>query len=54
MITLDLEKIQTIEEVKAILRVLVRAFGNGTNDNIQIHEDIVDKMPILNNLVKDI
>lgn len=53
MVTIDIDKIETIEEIKAVLRVLVRALGNGTNDEIKIHMDIVNKMPILNNLVKD-
>ena len=53
MVTIDIDKIQTIDEIKAVLRVLVRALGNGTNDEIKIHTDIVNKMPILNNLVKD-
>lgn len=53
MVTIDIDKIETIEEIKAVLRVLVRALGNGTNDEIKIHMDIVNKMPILNNLVKE-
>ena len=55
MIQIDLNKIQTIEEVKAVLILLVMAHGQHTLPvNLQVHTGVVNHMPILNNLVKDI
>ena len=54
MLQIDLDKIQTIEEVKAILKILVIAHSGSSTCRLQIHTDLVNHMPILNNLVKDV
>lgn len=53
VIQIDLDKIQTIEEVKAILKILVIAHTGSSNCHLQIRTDLVNHMPILNNLVKE-
>jgi len=50
---IDLDKIQTIEEVKAMLYVLCRLHGWDGESDIKIYNDIVNIKPILTNLVKD-
>jgi hypothetical protein len=49
----DINKIQTIEEVKAVLKLALRLQGWDGEKDIVVHTDIVNEMPILNNLVKD-
>ena len=52
MVYIDIDKIQNLEEVKAMLKILVMAHGVGSPE-LRIHVDVMNKMPILNNLVRD-
>ena len=52
VVSIDIDKIQNLEEVKAMLKILVMAHGVGSPE-LRIHVDIMNKMPILNNLVRD-
>lgn len=54
VVKIDLDKIQTIEEVKAMLKIILMASAkwNGVND-LMISTEVVNTMPIINNLVKD-
>ena len=52
VVFIDIDKIQNLEEVKAVLKILVMAHGVGSPE-LRIHVDIMNKMPILNNLVRD-
>lgn len=53
-VEIDLDKIQTIEEVKAALKlVLVAATGWDGIDKIEVSTSVMNKFPVLNNLVKD-
>jgi hypothetical protein len=50
---IDPSKIQTLEEVKAMIIILCRAHGWDGKSDIQIDTEIVNQIPVLNNLVKD-
>lgn len=53
-IEIDLDKIQTIEEVKAVLRLALVASTNWDGESgIYVSTSIVNLIPTLNNLVKD-
>ena len=52
VVHIDIDKIQNLEEVKAMLKILVMAHGVGSPE-LRIHVDVMNKMPILNNLVRD-
>lgn len=53
-ITIDLDKIQTIEEVKAVLRLALMAGTNWDGEgDIRVSTNTVNYMPVLNNLIKD-
>ena len=53
-LSIDLDKIQTIEEVKAVLKLSLMVNGkwDGEHD-IVVSNNIVNTMPILTNLVKE-
>ena len=46
---LDIDKIQTIDEVKSVLHLLVMASSCG-NKRIRVPVSIMNTMPILNNI----
>ena len=52
VVHIDIDKIQNLEEVKAMLKILVMAHGVGS-PVLRIHVDVMNRMPILNNLVRD-
>lgn len=52
-ISIDINKIQTIEEVKAVLYLLLRVHNWDGESDIYVSTDFVNRKPILNNLVKD-
>ena len=53
-IEIDLEKIATIDEVKAVLKLALMAGGRWDGHGaIRVSTDVVNTMPILNNLIKD-
>lgn len=53
-IEIDLEKITSIDEVKAVLKLALMAGGRWDgHGSIRVSTDVVNTMPILNNLIKD-
>ena len=52
-VELDLDKIATIWEVKAVLKLLVMSQCGSVSQRLKVHTDVINTMPILNNLVKD-
>lgn len=50
---IDPNKIQTIEEIKAMIIILCRAHGWDGKSDLSIEDTIVNQLPVLNNLVKD-
>lgn len=53
-VEIDLDKIQTIEEVKAVLKLtLIAATSWDGLEKIEVDTSVMNKIPVLNNLVKD-
>lgn len=52
-IEIDLDKIKTIEEVVAVLKLSFRCHNWDGESSINISTNVVNQTPILNNLIRD-